>query len=280
MATLRAILRRVGRVHGDRAPTGPCCLGREQVRALAPRGVLAALGEAMGRHHPVHRAVFHGNQVNLVHKAAAVLVGEIAPPPRAALLDPGHHLAPRGPCARALLLLAEAALGRDERRRCFPEEAWGGKRRLGAEPGEGLEAPVTAHLLPRLRQRRRGGARARAAHLPLAGATAREGRRLGRAVPGPGGDQLDAPHMHDVQALGPGVQLAAHRPWREGEAGGASRPPTAGRAGPGLLGSPAAPRRKTAVKARSMRTATFCTTCDGTPASAGRSALRAGSVAC
>ena len=102
----------------------------------------------MGRHHPVHRAVFHGNQVNLVHKAAAVLVGEIAPPPRAALLDPGHHLAPRGPCARALLLLAEAALGRDERRRCFPEEAWVGKRRLGAEPGEGLEAPSLPTCCP------------------------------------------------------------------------------------------------------------------------------------
>src|SRR5260221_13553041 len=52
MPTLRAILRRAGRVHGDISPTGPCCLVREKVRELAPRCVLDALGEAMWMYHP------------------------------------------------------------------------------------------------------------------------------------------------------------------------------------------------------------------------------------
>jgi len=151
-------------------------------------------------HHPVHRAVCNGHQVQLLHTAAAVLVGKIAPPPRAALLDTGHHLAPRGPCGRALLLRAEAALGLGERLLFFREDAWVGKRLLGAEQGEGLEAHVNAHLLPRRRQRRRRSARAREAHLPRAGAPARDRRRLGRAL-------------------------------RKGAAGVASRPTKAGRAG-------------------------------------------------
>jgi len=233
MPTRRAILRRVGRVHGDLSPTGPGCRVREQVRERAPRGVLDARGEAMGMHHPVHRAVCNGHQVQLLHTAAAVLVGKIAPPPRAALLDTGHHLAPRGPCGRALLLRAEAALGLGERLLFFREDAWVGKRLLGAEQGEGLEAHVNAHLLPRRRQRRRRSARAREAHLPRAGAPARDRRRLGRTFQGPVGDQLDASNRRDEQARGRGtcVQLVAHRPLREGAAGVTSRPTKAGRAG-------------------------------------------------
>src|SRR5260370_38200471 len=109
MATLRAIVRRVGGVHGNISPTGPCCRVREKVRELAPRCVMDALGEAMGMHHPIHRQVFNGNQVKLMHNASAVLVGKIATPPRAALIDTSHHLASRCPFSRALLLLAEAA---------------------------------------------------------------------------------------------------------------------------------------------------------------------------
>ncbi len=115
-------------------------------------------------YHPIHREVLNGNQVKLLHNASAVLVGKIAPPPRAALIDTGHHLAPRCPFRRALFLLAEAALGLGERLLFFTEEAWVGNRLLGAEHGEGLEAHVNAHLLPRLRQRRRRGALAREAH--------------------------------------------------------------------------------------------------------------------
>ncbi len=251
MPTLRAILRRVGRVHGDLSPTGPGRRVREKVRELAPRCVLEARGEAMGLHHPIQRQVFNGKQVNLMHNASAVLVGKIAPPPRAALLDTRHHRAPRCPFRRALLLLAEAALGLGERLRFFTDEAWVGNRLLGAEHGAGLEAHVKTSLLPRLRQRRRRSARAREAHLPLAAATARERRRLGRAFQGPVVDQLDAPTIHDVQALGTCVQLAAHRPLRAGEAGVASRPTTAGIAGlltrstaaeEGLTGPVSAPR--------------------------------------
>src|SRR5450432_4263505 len=63
MSTAGAILRRIRGVHGDLPPTGPCCLVREEVRELAPRRVVNALGKTMVMHHPVDRQVFDGDQI-------------------------------------------------------------------------------------------------------------------------------------------------------------------------------------------------------------------------
>ena len=92
MPTLRAVLTRVGRIHGDISPTGPCCLVREKVRELAPRCVMNALGETMGVRHPVDREVFNSDQIKGVDDAAAVLMGEIAPSTGDALMHTRHHL--------------------------------------------------------------------------------------------------------------------------------------------------------------------------------------------
>ena len=111
MPTLRAILTRIRGIHGDISPTGPCCLVREKVCELTPRGVMNALGETMVVRHPVDRQVFHSDQIKGVDDAAAVLVGEIAPSPGDALMHPRHHLAPLGTLRRPLLFFAESDAG-------------------------------------------------------------------------------------------------------------------------------------------------------------------------
>src|SRR5215468_12294995 len=79
MATGRAILTRVRRIHRHESPTGPCCLVGEGSGKLRPRRVSDALGEAMVVQHPVDCEVFDGDQIKGSDDATAVLVGEIAP---------------------------------------------------------------------------------------------------------------------------------------------------------------------------------------------------------
>jgi hypothetical protein len=211
MSALRAILRRVRRVHSHESPTGPCCLVGQQVCELTPGGVVDTLGKTMVMRHPVDRQVFHCDQVKLVHDAAAVLLGEVAAAPRAALVDPGHHLAPLGALQRALLGLAQATLRLSERLLLMAEEAWIGNRLLRAEHGERLQPHVHTHLLPRLRQWRGFSTLARKSDVPFAGTAAPNGGGLGRALDGPMIDELDASDVHGVDALCTRFQLAADR---------------------------------------------------------------------
>src|SRR5690349_12782754 len=57
MSTARAVLTRVGRIHGDILPTGPCRLVRKTIRELVPRCVMNALGQRLIAYHSVDRQI-------------------------------------------------------------------------------------------------------------------------------------------------------------------------------------------------------------------------------
>src|SRR5579859_5370366 len=202
MATLRAILRRVRWVHRDKRSTGPRCLVRKQIGELTPGGVMDTLGQTMVMHHAVDRQVLNRDQIKGVDDAAALLVGEVAATPGSALIHACHDCAPLRTCGRALLFLGETALCLGERLLFLAEEA-GIDNRLprfpclpGAEHSEGLEPHVNAYLLAGGWQWGRLGTLARKRDVPLARATAADGRRLGCAFQGAMVDQLDASDVH------------------------------------------------------------------------------------
>ena len=140
MSTARAVLTRVGRIHGDISPTGPCCLVREKVRELAPRHVMDALGETMVVRHSVDRQILQGDQVKLVDDAAAVLMGEVAAPPGDPFMHPRHHTSAFGAFWRPLFLLGQAALCFGERLLLTTEEPRVGDLLPSAEGGKRLQA--------------------------------------------------------------------------------------------------------------------------------------------
>ena len=212
MAALRAILRRVRRVHSHEGSTGPCCLVGQQVCELTPGGGVDALGQTLVVHHAVDRQVFHRDQLKGVDEPAAVLVREIAPPPRTALIHTGDHFAPRRPLWRALLDFGAAARRTGERLLLLAEEARIGQLGACAEGSERLESYIYAHLLPSVRPRGWLSALTREADVPLAGATPANGGGLGGAFQGTVVDQLDASTSRHVQQRGARYQFAAHPP--------------------------------------------------------------------
>jgi hypothetical protein len=73
---LRAILRRVGRIHFDYLATGAFSLVRQDRSELTPSGVTNALGEMMIFHHPFNIQIFDGDRVKLAHDIERRLVLE------------------------------------------------------------------------------------------------------------------------------------------------------------------------------------------------------------
>jgi hypothetical protein len=77
MTALRAILRRVGRIHFDYLATGAFSLARQNRSELTPSGVTDALGEAVISDHPSHVQTFDGDYVELAHDVKRRLVVEV-----------------------------------------------------------------------------------------------------------------------------------------------------------------------------------------------------------
>src|SRR5258706_3140542 len=177
-----------------------------------------ALSQTVVVHHPIDREVFHGNDIKSVHDAAALLMGEVAPSPCAALVDASDDTPSFRALRRALLGFGEAALRFGERVFLHAEEARIGDLLPRAEGGEGLQAPVDAHRLPHGRQGRRHGALTREGDVPLARAAAADVGSLGRALDGTMQNDLHLADIHDAQALSVRVQCAADWHLREGEA--------------------------------------------------------------
>ncbi len=140
-ATARAPLARECRRHGYYPPTGPCCLVRKKVRELAPRDVMDAFGKTMVVRHPLDREVFNSNQVKGVDDMAAVLMGEVAAPPRNPFMDASYHFALSGALRRPLLLLGQATLGLGKRLFVTTEEARVGNHLLHQTGWQRYSAP-------------------------------------------------------------------------------------------------------------------------------------------
>lgn len=77
VTALRAILRRVGRIHFDHLATGAFSLVRQDRSELTPSGVANALGEMMIFHHPFNIQIFDGDRVEFSHHIKRRLVVEI-----------------------------------------------------------------------------------------------------------------------------------------------------------------------------------------------------------
>jgi len=218
MSTARAVLRRIRGVHSDETPTGPCCLVGEKRCELSPRRILDALGETVVMHHPIDRQIFDRDQIKLVDEAAALLVGEVAPPPGDALMHASHNPAPLRTLRRALLDLRETPLGSRQRTFVAAEEAQVLYWLTFRGHSKGLQAHIQAHFSPSRWQWTRLGTLAREADVPFAGAAALDGGRLGRALQRAMQDDFHQPDVHHTQPPRLGVQMAAHRHLREGEA--------------------------------------------------------------
>src|SRR5262245_15325152 len=110
MATARAVLTRVRRIHRHILSTGPCCLVRKELRELTPRRVMKTLGETPVMHQPVDRHILDRDQVTLMDNATAVLVGEIASSPGEAFIHTSNSLTPLRAFGGILLRFGTAAL--------------------------------------------------------------------------------------------------------------------------------------------------------------------------
>src|SRR5262245_41385049 len=78
VATLRAVLRRVGWIHLDDHTAGAFSLARQDQDELTPSRVTDALGEMMILHHPSHVQIFDGHRVELSHNLERRLVVKIS----------------------------------------------------------------------------------------------------------------------------------------------------------------------------------------------------------
>ena len=98
------------------------------------------------------------------------------------------------------------------------EEARVGDLLPVAKRGKRLQPHVNADLLPGCWQRRWFGALTGEADVPLAGAAAADGGRLGRAFQRAMQDDLHQPDAMQPQPAGLSIQLAADRHLRIGDA--------------------------------------------------------------
>src|SRR5689334_9726288 len=146
MSTLRAILTRIRGIHSYVLSTGACSLVRKEVRELAPRRVMDALSKTLGMHHPIDRQVFNGNDIKRIRDTAAVLMSKVTPSPHAALVDSGHHRAPRRAFGRAFLGFTQTTLCLGECLFLLAEEARIGNRVTTGERGKCLESYVNAQM--------------------------------------------------------------------------------------------------------------------------------------
>src|SRR5690348_10017364 len=135
MSTPRAILRRIRGIHSDILPTGPCCLVGDERCELTPRGVMDAFRETMVMRHPVDREVFDRDQIKAVNNTAAMLVGEVAPPPGDAFMHARHHRTSLRALRCTLFFLAETPLYLRQRLFLGAEEARVGNLLTSREGG-------------------------------------------------------------------------------------------------------------------------------------------------
>jgi len=101
MPAARAVLRRICGVHSHISPVGPCCLTRDEVCELAPRGVVDTLGQAPVLDlldHVPDTQVLDRNEIELVDDTATLLVSEVLALPSRPFVRASNHLTPLPAC--------------------------------------------------------------------------------------------------------------------------------------------------------------------------------------
>ena len=111
----RTVLRGVRRIHRDHRPTSFFRFEGQAREEHRPRRVVNALGELSLSSHAVDIQVFDCDQAEPVDEPAALLMDEVVPPVRAALVNTGNSLAKFDPLGRAFRRCRELALSLRER---------------------------------------------------------------------------------------------------------------------------------------------------------------------
>ena len=91
MATLRAILRGIGRVDGHHRPTSFCRFVGQDRPKRRPGRIVNGCSKAMIVHHAIDRKVFHGDQSIVIDQPTSQLMREVMP------LEPQYAHAPGRP---------------------------------------------------------------------------------------------------------------------------------------------------------------------------------------
>jgi hypothetical protein len=81
LATLRAYLRRSGRIHFHYDAPGACSLGAQDAQEQAPSGVRDRFRKRMIPYHPANVQLLNRNMVVVVHECAGGFVGKVLPRP-------------------------------------------------------------------------------------------------------------------------------------------------------------------------------------------------------
>jgi hypothetical protein len=169
-------------------------------------------------HHPVSRQVLDGYQISLIDDAATALMCEVAPPPACTFMDARHYPPAKRALKRSFFHFDESALRLGKRLLLRTEEARVGDLLSRAKRREGSQPSVYTHLLPSGWQRRRFGALAGKADVPLAGATPSDGRGLRRPLQRAMQEDLDQSDNGDADALVLSIKATTDWNLREGNA--------------------------------------------------------------
>ncbi len=140
--------------------------------------------------HAIDFQVFHTDDSEAINDLATVLVREVVPFERDALMDTGHHFALVVPLTCALLRFGEFTLRLRQRLLFFAKEAGILNFFSSRERGEGLEPDIYADLFGTLRQALRLAFNGET-HVPFAGTPPLNGAGLDLALDGTMIDHLD-----------------------------------------------------------------------------------------
>jgi hypothetical protein len=81
-----AILRGIGRVDSHIGPTSFFRFARQLTEKCRPGCIMNTFCQTMGVRHPVHMEVFHTDDTKPINNVTAILVGEVLPFERNALM--------------------------------------------------------------------------------------------------------------------------------------------------------------------------------------------------
>ena len=252
VSTLTACLTRIGGIHVDQHSASFFRFARELSKECRPRGVGNAFGKTMVMDHLVHHEVFDTDDTEPINNLPTILVSEVLSSERDALMDTCYDFAFVVSLTGAFLCLREFALNPGQCLLFLAEEPRILNFLTIRESRKGFESNVNPNGCLILWQAFRFAFTGEG-NIPFAGRGATNGTRLDLT---PYWAVVDHFHAANFGEAHPIIMRDGEAALGEGETIIAVLPRNRGY--PGF--SPALTRRKNALNARSMRTATFCNT--------------------
>ena len=155
MTALRAVLRGIGRVDGDRYPTSFFRFVGQALPELRPCRVVNGFRKTTIMHHAIDSEVFNGDQAVVVHQPTRQLMRKVMALKPDTLMQPSYALTRLGTLRRPFLCLVELAIGLGQFFLFLAKEAWAGYLlavRQGSElASQSSSIPTASGLSGRLR---------------------------------------------------------------------------------------------------------------------------------